>query len=293
MSDDRQPILVFGATGQQGGAVVDALLNARRPVRALVRDAAGPKATALRDAGAEVVQGTFDDIDTIRAAMLGAHGVFSVLPGNLTEEEEVRLGCLIPDLAVESGVIHFVYSSGASVGEKPTGVPRFDAKWRVEAHVRQLPLDATIVRPMIFMEMLPKAAFGLNQGKFNFFLRPDQSMQLIAVNDIGKFVAAIFADKARFAGKTLKIASDAVTGDDLRVIFSEAAGRPIAYARFTPESLAKNPSFAAMSASLENGPLSNHADLDRLRDINPEMLTFRTWLGEQGREALEKALAND
>ena len=291
MSDNRQPILVFGATGQQGGAVIEALLQAHWPVRAMVRDVAGAKATALRNGRVEVVHGAFDDVDGMRAAMQGAYGVFSVLPGTLSEEDEVRLGCLIADLAVEAHVAHFVYSSGASVGEKPTGIPRFDAKWRVEAHVRDLPLTATIVRPMIFMEMLPKAAFGLNQDKFNFFLSPDQSMQLIAVEDIGRFVAAIFADKTRFAGETIRIASDLVTGKDLEAIFSEAAGRPIAYARFTPKSLAANPGFAAMSASLENGPLSNHADLERLREMNPDMLTFRSWLNGKGREALDTALS--
>jgi uncharacterized protein YbjT (DUF2867 family) len=292
MSDDRQPILVFGATGQQGGATVKALLNAAWPVRALVRDASGAKATALREAGAELAQGRFDDIAGMRTAMHGIYGVFSVLPGTLPEEEEIRLGCAIADLAADSGVAHFIYSSGASVGDKPTGVPRFDAKGHVEAHIRSLPLTATIVRPMIFMEMLPRAAFGLDEGKFNFFLRPDQSMQLVAVEDIGKFVAAIFANRARFAGQTLRIASDVVTGSDLATIFSQAAGHPIAYARFTPEALAANPSFAAMSASLENGPLSHHAKLDLMRELNPEVQTFRSWLNGPGRAALDQALSS-
>lgn len=292
MSDNRLPILVFGATGQQGESVVKALLKAGWPVRALVRDVAGAKSIALREAGAELVQGSFADIDGMRTAMQGTYGVFSVLPGTLTEEEEVRLGCIIADLATEIGVAHFVYSSGASVGEKPTGVPRFDAKGRVEAHIRCLPMTATIVRPMIFMEMLPKAAFGLNQGKFNFFLRPQQSMQLIAVEDIGKFVAAVFANQSRFGGETLRIASDLVTGNDLAAILSEAANRPIAYARFTAAALAANPSFAQMSASIDDGPLSKHADLNLMREINPEILTFRAWLNEKGRDALQTALTN-
>lgn len=292
MNEERRPILVFGATGQQGASVVQALLKARWPVRALVRDVASANSIAIREAGAELAQGSFADIDGMRAAMQGTYGVFSVLPGTLTEEEEVQLGCLIADIASELGVTHFVYSSGASVGEKPTGVPRFDAKGRVEAHIRRLPMTSTIVRPMIFMEMLPKAAFGLNQGKFNFFLRPEQSMQLIAVEDIGKFVAAFFADKSRFGGETLRVASDLVTGDDLAAIFSEAANRPIAYARFTEDALAANPSFAQMSASIDSGPLSKHADLNLMREINPEILTFRSWLHGKGRDALQAALSN-
>ncbi|AKU95683.1 hypothetical protein AKJ09_02347 [Labilithrix luteola] len=190
----------------------------------------------------------------IRAAMKDVHGVFSVLPGDLAEADEVRFGCAIADLAVESGVAHLVYSSGASVGEKLTGVARFDAKPRIEAHVRALPITATIVRPMIFMEMLVRPMYGLDEDRYTFFLRPDQSMQLIAVEDIGKFVAALFADRERFGGETLKIASDTVTGRDLEAFFSEAAGRPIAYTRFPEEVLAGNPDLGQMAASLEDGP---------------------------------------
>ena len=288
MKNDKLPILVFGATGRQGGSVARALLREGWPVRALVRDPSAPASVALRNAGLEVMTGSFQDPHAMLAAMKDTYGIFSVLPANMAADDEIHYGMCIADLAAESGVAHFVYSSGASVGEKPTGIPRFDAKWRVEAHVRDLPLTATIVRPMIFMEMLPKAAFGLNQDKFNFFLSPDQSMQLIAVEDIGRFVAAIFADKTRFAGETIRIASDLVTGKDLEAIFSEAAGRPIAYARFTPKSLAAKPGLAA---SLENGPLSNHADLERLREMNPDMLTFRSWLNGKGREALDTALS--
>jgi len=66
MSDSKQPILVFGATGQQGGSVAGALLKAGWPVRALVRDPSSPKSVALRDAGVELVQGTFADAAAIR-----------------------------------------------------------------------------------------------------------------------------------------------------------------------------------------------------------------------------------
>lgn len=290
MSDTQRPILVFGATGQQGGSVVRALLQARWPVRALVRDPETPVSTALRDMGVELVQGSYDDIDVIRSTMQDAYGVFSVLPSHLDQQDEVRFGRTIADLAVESGIAHLVYSSGASVGEKPTGVPRFDAKPRIEAHIRELPITATIVRPMIFMEMLVKPGYGLDEDRYTFFLRQDQSMQLIAVDDIGKFVAAVFADKMRFAGKTLKIASDTVTGRDLEAILTEAVGRSIAYAQFTREDLAANPDLGHISASLEDGPLADHVDMDVMHEINPEVVSFRSWLADSGQQALEEAL---
>lgn len=294
MSDSKQPILVFGATGQQGGSVATALLKTGWPVRALVRDPASPKSAALRDAGVELVQGTFADADGIRAAMKGVHGVFSVQPsspgGEVSDEDEVRYGIAIADLAVKGGVAHLVYTSGGAVGDEATGTGHFDSKARIEAHIRTLPITATIVRPVAFMEMLVMPGFGLDEGRFSFFAKPDQSMQLLAVADIGKFVAAIFADPARFGGETFEIASDTVTGRDLEALFTEAAGRPIAYARFPDEVLTANPFLGKLTALLDEGPLAGHADLDALRGINPEMQSFRSWLAGSGRKAFEQAL---
>lgn len=293
MKEDKRPILVFGATGRQGGAVADALLKAGWPVRAIVRDTSAAKSIALRQAGAELVQGSFADLDAIRAQMDSAHGVFSVLPANLSETEEVRIGCAIADLAAESGVAHLVYSSGASSGDTPTGIARFDAKPRIEAHIRNLPVTATIIRPMIFMDMLINPAFGLSEGRYTFFLRPDQSMQLIAVEDIGKFAAAIFADRIRFGGRTMKIASDTVTGRELGEIFSEAACRPIAYSRFADDVLAGNGDLGQLAAILDNGPLADHVDLAEMRKINPEIISFRAWLATQGRQAFDAVIGDD
>tara|TARA_B100000614_G_scaffold259350_1_gene283761 strand:- start:3962 stop:4888 length:927 start_codon:yes stop_codon:yes gene_type:complete len=290
MTHDRHSILVFGATGRQGGSVARALLKAGWPVRAFVSDPSKPAALALQQAGAELMRGSFEETATIEAAMKGVHGVFSVLPGTLSAQDEVRYGKTIADLAAKSRVDHFVYSSGASVGEKLTGIPRFDAKPRIEAHIRDLPLAATIVRPMIFMEMLVRPDFGREEGRLVSLIRPDHAMQLIAVEDIGKIVAAIFADKARFAGVAMKIASDRVTGHELAAAFTEVAGRPIAYARFPDEILAANADLAQMASSLENGPLAEQVDFDLMRELNPELLSFRSWLAGSGRAALDATL---
>ncbi len=290
MTNRKHPILVFGATGRQGGSVTKALLKAGWPVRALVHDSSKTASAQLRNAGVELVQGSFEQTDVIRSAMKGAYGVFSVLPANLAAEDEVRHGISIADIAAETGINHFVYSSGASVGNELTGVPRFDAKPRIEAHVRQLDMTTTIIRPMIFMEMLLRPGFGLDEGRLVSLIRPDHSIQLTAVEDIGRFVTAVLADKSRFGGATLKIASDRLTGRELEVALSEAAGRPITYERFPDEILAANTDLAHMAKSLEDGPLAEHVDLTLMQEINPDLLTFASWLAGNGRGVLDAAL---
>lgn len=205
-------------------------------------------------------------------------------------EDELRYGNEIASIAIGSGVDHLVYSSGASVGEKSTGVARFDSKPRIEAYISNLPIVSTIVRPMIFMVMLVRSGSGLDKGQLVSLISPDQSMQLTAVEDIGRFVAAIFSDRQQFAGQTLKIASDTVTRLEMAATLSEVSGRPITYSRFPDRVLLQNPELRQMAASLENGPLSEHADLAILRQINPEILSFRAWLLGPGRKALDAAL---
>jgi uncharacterized protein YbjT (DUF2867 family) len=290
----RQPVLVFGATGQQGGSVAAALLRAGRPVRAIVRDLSSPGALALRVAGADLVEGSFADQASMQRAMKDVHGVFSVQPsspgGTVTDEEEVRYGIAVADLAAEAGVQHLVYSSGAAVGDEPTGVAHFDTKSRIEAHVRTLPITWTIVRPATFMEMLVMPGFGLDEGRFTFFARPDQSMQFIAVEDIGRIVAAVFAEPETFGGQTFEIAGDQLTGRELETLFSREAGRPIAYGRFADDVLAANPFLAKLTKLLDEGPVAGHADIGALRGIEPDLKRFSTWLAGSGREPFAKAL---
>jgi uncharacterized protein YbjT (DUF2867 family) len=292
-----KPILVFGATGQQGGSVAVALLNAGWPVRAVVRDMLSPQAVALRESGADLVHSTFADTDVLRTAMAGAHGVFSVQPSSgqgpvrgMSNADEERFGKGLADLAVETGVEHFVYTSVVGAGDGPSGMEQFETKARIEAYIRDLPLKTTIIRPATFMEMLVMPGSDLSTGRLEFFVEPDGSMQFLAAEDIGCFVAAIFADPARFIGQAFEIASETVTGNMLGAYFTEAAGRLITYGRFPDEALADSPFLENLTALVRHGTLAGHADLEALRVIHPAMHSFRSWLAGSGRTAFEQAL---
>src|ERR1035441_5506439 len=135
---NTKTILVTGATGQQGGAVARQLL--KQPsfaVRALSRDLAKPAARALAQAGAEVIRGDLNDPASIRRALEGAYGVFSVQ--NFMEtgfDGEINQGKHLADAAKSAGVQHFVYSSVVSA-DRRTGLPHFESKWQIEQHIAQ------------------------------------------------------------------------------------------------------------------------------------------------------------
>jgi uncharacterized protein YbjT (DUF2867 family) len=95
--------------------VAQSLLDRGFQVRALTRDPQAPKAQALADQGAEVVQGDMQDRSAMKRMLEGAYGIFSVQ--NFWEtgyDREVQQGKTVADATKEAGVQHCVYSSVGS-----------------------------------------------------------------------------------------------------------------------------------------------------------------------------------
>jgi uncharacterized protein YbjT (DUF2867 family) len=206
-------ILVTGATGQQGGAVARHLLiQPGFAVRALTRDPAKPAAKALSDKGAEIVRGNLDDASSIRGALEGAYGAFSVQ--NFMEtgyDGEICQGKALADAANAAGVKHFVYSSVVSA-DRQTGLPHFESKWAIEQHIRRMDLPCTILRPAFFMQNWHKYMRDrILQGTLMLPLNPQTSLQQISVEDIGAFAVKAFENPGKWTGRTLELAGEELT----------------------------------------------------------------------------------
>lgn len=296
MADDKT-VLVFGATGQQGGAVARALKAKGWRVRALVRDPAGEKAKALSALGIHLHTGDFSDVSSINSAMSGVHGAFSVQPSSgqgpaygISDEDELRYGKAVADAAVANGVQHLVYTSVGSAGKGVTGLGHFDMKTEIENYIRGLDIRSTIVRPTTFMEMLMLPGMGLERDVYTFFMRHKQTMQFIAVDDIGKIAASIFADTERFAGRTVEMAGDEVTGEDLGEIFSRAAGRTITYHRFADSLLEQNALLGRIAELVDDGRCAGAANIPALHGEFGNLLSLQQWLSGPGKPLFEAAL---
>jgi len=108
------PFAVFGATGQQGGAVVDALLDRGAAVRAIVRNRDSVRARALSARGVSVVSADHGDVVAMTAALLDVAGVFLMTTYDDASggtEGEIRRGRAVAEVAARAGVPHVVYSS--------------------------------------------------------------------------------------------------------------------------------------------------------------------------------------
>src|SRR5262249_30866320 len=100
MSPADNTILVCGATGRQGGAVLGHLLKGRSRVRALTRNPSGRVAAELAKSSVEVVQGDMDDVETLKKAIKGVYGVYSVQDfWTVGARREVQQGKNVADAA--------------------------------------------------------------------------------------------------------------------------------------------------------------------------------------------------
>jgi uncharacterized protein YbjT (DUF2867 family) len=229
---DEKTVLVTGATGQQGGAVARELLARGYRVRAMTRKPESEKARALARLGATVIQGDLDDASSLERAIQGAWGVFAVQntwEAGVTKEEEQ--GKRLAELARESGVEHFVYSSVGSA-HRNTGIPHFDNKWRVEETVHRLGFPScTVLRPAFFMENFLSPWFkpGIDQGTLAVGIKPETVLQMIAVEDIGKYGCWAFENFRALNGRALDIAGDAKTMPEAARIISKVAGKPVEF----------------------------------------------------------------
>jgi uncharacterized protein YbjT (DUF2867 family) len=227
----KRSILVTGCTGQQGGAVARALLSKGYRVKALTRKPDSDAARRLMSAGADVVTGDLGDAASVQRAANGVDAMF--LMGNSYESgtrEETRQGILAAEAAKAAGVGHLIYSSVADANKK-TGIPHFESKHLVEKFIAGLGIPYTVSAPVAFMENIvaPWSIGALRQGTHAFAMPANRVLQIVAVADIGAFVAALVERRDQVFGKRFDLAGDELSGEERAKILSHAIGRPIAY----------------------------------------------------------------
>ena len=230
---ETRTILVAGATGQQGGAVARSLIKRGHRVIGLTRSAS--KLKALAGAGIEGAQGDLTQRASLTPFVRNVDGFFIVTTPfgpdfSVHPEWEVQQGTTAIDAAKAASVRHVVLSSVASA-DRNTGIPHFESKVKVEQYLRASRVPHTIVRPVAFMDnyVSPWMTSSLKRGIMEVPLPPTTRQQLVAVKDIGEFVARAFDDPEAALGKTVELAGDELAFGDLPAALSKKLGRQIRY----------------------------------------------------------------
>ncbi|MEJ2880961.1 NmrA/HSCARG family protein [Pedobacter sp. GR22-6] len=235
-------ILVAGATGTQGGAVIAALLAKQIAVRAIVRDKNSEAAKALAAKNVALVEATFDNLDSLTKAAEGATGVFSVQmgshPGN--KGEETRHANNLITAAKAAGVQQIVHTSVARAGDHKNFAGWEEGRWEpLYWEEKAAAIDAvkaagfaswTIIKPpFIMVNLLPpmtEVMFPtIAQGKIITPIAPETKIDWISPNDIGRFAAEAFAEPDKFNRKEFAITGDKLTMAEVADVLSSVTGK--------------------------------------------------------------------
>ncbi|MEL6750503.1 MAG: NmrA/HSCARG family protein [Pseudomonadota bacterium] len=225
----KKCILVAGATGSQGGAVLRHLQGLGHELRALTRDPSSAKARALSDAGINVVAGDMRNSTSLTAAMKDVDSVFAVqdfyAPG-VGYAGEVEQGRNLAEAAAKAGVTHFVQSTMAATDD-PGDVEHFRSKFEIERIVDGLGLPRTFVGTAWFIDNVvnPKTGGGMTFPALSGTLRRDTPFHILALDDLGAAVAAILGDSEGHVGRRQDLASEVTTITKMKADYRRVAGR--------------------------------------------------------------------
>ena len=252
----------------------------------MTRNPDGAPARLLQAAGAEVVHADFLDRPSLTRALAGAYGAFSVqnmLP--LGTAVETMQGYAFADAAKAAGVRHLVYSSIGGA-ERATGIEHFESKWAIEEHIRRIEVPATILRPVFFLDNLatPGPWGTVVWGAVAWALRGGKKLQVIALDDLGAFVALVLADPQRFIGQAIELAGDEVTFDQIRTAQLQATGqRRVALPLLAPVLRLLDRDLSQMFRWLRTSGYA--ADLTALRQLLPSLQRLPEGLRQAGKAA--------
>jgi uncharacterized protein YbjT (DUF2867 family) len=262
------PILITGATGTHGGAVLRALVRHGHDVIALVRDPDGARARAL---GVDLRPGDMTDPDSLQAAFDDAGAVYAVTtPFGDGADAEVEQGRGVIAAAAAASVPWLILASVASAGR--AAVPHFESKAKIEAHLADSALDWTVVAPSYFYENI-----GTPDDKLALPLPPDTPLHQVALDNVGDVVAAILARRDEHLGQRVEIAGD----DPTPKAMAEALSVPFEQQPID-EVEERSPDLAAMYRFLADTGYG--IDVEAVRASYPEVpwVPFAEWAARVG-----------
>lgn len=278
----RKPVVVAGATGQQGGAVAEQLLANGHAVRALTRDPDKPQAKVLASLGAEVVAADLEDRDTLDRALKGAGAVFSVqsfLEAGV--EAEVRQGLNLIEAAVAAELEHIVYSSACAT-DRNTGVPHLESKWKIEQNLRETTACWTVFRPAAFMENWIWDREAIEQGVLSLPVRPDLIYRQVSVIDIAAMVVQALEHPAFWGERIVPLAGDDLTPKDIAKTFAKVLKREVRYEQMPWSTCLQmfGEELTVMYRYFDDFGLEG--DPQMLRHWHSEALSFEAYLRQSG-----------
>jgi uncharacterized protein YbjT (DUF2867 family) len=304
---EKKVIAVVGATGAQGGGLVRAILadpSGEFSARAITRDPNSDKAQELAALGAEVVAGDVDDEASLERAFAGAHGAFCVtfFWAHFSPELELTQAGNMARAAKAAGVNHVIWSTledtrrfvPLSDDRMPTlgeryKVPHYDAKGEANHLFSDAGVPVTFLQTSFYWDNFIYFGMGPARGEDGSlsltFPIADGRVAGIASEDIGACAYGVFKGGEAFIGKTVSIAGEHLTGEQMAAAFSNALGEAVSFNAVTPEAYrgfgfpgADDLGNMFQFTTEFEAEYCGVRDIDASRRLNPGLKSFEQWL---------------
>jgi uncharacterized protein YbjT (DUF2867 family) len=308
----KKIITIFGGTGAQGGGLARAILNDKSSefaARVITRHPESEKARALAAMGAEVTAADIDDKASLKRALEGAYGAYCVTFywEHYDPEREYAEARNMAEATKEAGLQHVIWSTLEDTRKSvpldddrmPTlggkyKVPHFDSKGAADQLFIDLGVPVTFLRASFYWDNFIYFGSGPKKapdGKLYItFPLDDKKMAGIASEDIGKCAYGIFKKGKELIGRTIGIAGEHLSGNEMASALSKALGQEVFYNNVTPEIFR---GFGFPGADDLGNMFQFYRDFEeacnRVRDIgvsrqlNPALKTFDQWLAENAK----------
>jgi uncharacterized protein YbjT (DUF2867 family) len=193
-------ILVTGAAGKTGNAVIRALVSRGAEVRGMVRRTV--QATAVRALGAaEVVVADFDDSRALEHAAAGVTAIYHICPNMCRDEFD--FGSAVAAAAAANRVKRFVYHS--VLHPQSEAMPHHWRKMQVESLLFASDFEFTVLQPTAYMQNIAGAWRGIiEDGVFRVPYPVDTRLCLVDLHDVAE-VAALVLTNGGHGGATYEL----------------------------------------------------------------------------------------
>lgn len=292
---DKKTILVTGSTGAQGGSVARFLLNdGKFNVKCLTRNTTSDASKALADAGAEVVKGDFDDIDSLNLALdevWGVWGIFGVASFLQSFDKEYQQGKNLVDAVNNSDAEYFIFNTAPDADKISQGkydVPHLQLRVQLTDYISCLDIKYSIVDVAFyyenFLNYFPPQKQEDETYKFGF-PQGETPLAGISIEDLGGIVIEMFKCPENYYGKTIGGVGDDLTCSDYAKIMSDVIGKEVGYNHIPQEKFATfgfpgAKDLANMFAFNAEFVLNRKEDMNKSKEIYPDIKSFQTWMNE-------------
>ncbi|CAM4069263.1 NmrA/HSCARG family protein [Staphylococcus schweitzeri] len=297
MNNKIKRLLITGATGTQGGAVISEAIKHGYIIRALVRDKTSDSAKTLKNYGIEIVEGDFDDLNSLEKAMNNMDGVFAMTSPSPKSKEvnmESRQAKNLITIAEKQNIKKFVQTSVARTGDQESFKYWGEGYWSenywiqkdiIERAVKGSNLKHwTILKPAYMMEnWLPyRAKYFFPDLKNNILksaFNHESTIDLVSAIDIAKFAVKAFKTENVFDKESIEIASESLTIDQIAMEINKHTDKEIEVLTISPDEAIREGISPGIVKSQEWNNLEGYqVDINKTKNYGIKLLSFSEWL---------------